>query len=265
MPQRPSRPCVVTIAGSDSGGGAGVQADLKTFAAVGVHGTSVMTCVTAQNPEGVLGVQSMTAKMVRLQCQAVFEGFRPAALKTGMLYSVKLIEQVAECLDRVECPPLIVDPVMIATSGARLLNPRAIAALKDLILPKATLATPNLDEAKVLTDLEIRDPEGLRLAARRLRERYGCAALIKGGHLAGPEAVDVFWDGTEELLLSSPRVRGVSSHGTGCTYSAAIAGYLALGCGLSYAVQLGKAYITRAIGQSVRVDGQDVLEHLWAA
>ncbi len=265
MPPRPSRPCVLTIAGSDSGGGAGVQADLKTLASIGVHGTSVLTCVTAQNPEGVLGVQPMTAEMLRLQMQAVFEGFKPAAIKTGMLYSLALIEQVVKSLGALKCPPLVVDPVMIATSGARLLKPRAMAAMRDRLLPLANLATPNLDEAKVLTDLEIHDVEDLRKAARRLRERYGCAALIKGGHLAGPEAVDVFWDGTEELLLSAPRVRRVSSHGTGCTYSAAIAGYLGLGCGLSHAVQLGKAYITQAIGQSVRVDGRDVLEHLWRA
>jgi hydroxymethylpyrimidine/phosphomethylpyrimidine kinase len=207
----------------------------------------------------------MTAEMLRLQMQAVFEGFKPAAIKTGMLYSLALIEQVVKSLGALKCPPLVVDPVMIATSGARLLKPRAMAAMRDRLLPLANLATPNLDEAKVLTDLEIHDVEDLRKAARRLRERYGCAALIKGGHLAGPEAVDVFWDGTEELLLSAPRVRRVSSHGTGCTYSAAIAGYLGLGCGLSHAVQLGKAYITQAIGQSVRVDGRDVLEHLWKA
>jgi hydroxymethylpyrimidine/phosphomethylpyrimidine kinase len=255
----------LTLAGSDSGGGAGIQADLKTLAAIGVHGTSVLTCVTAQNPDGVLGVQPMSGKLVRLQMQAVFEGFKPAAMKTGMLYSQGLIEQVVEGLGAFECPPLVVDPVMIATSGARLLKPGAMAAMRDRLLPRATLATPNLDAARVLTDVEIRDVEDLRMAARCLRERYGCAALIKGGHLAGPEAVDVFWDGMEELLLSAPRVRGVSSHGTGCTYSAAIAGYLALGCELSHAVQLGKNYITQAIGQSVRVDGQDVLEHLWEA
>lgn len=264
MALRALRKCALTIAGSDSGGGAGVQADLKTFAAVGVHGTSVLTCVTAQNPAGVLGVQAMTADMVELQLQAVFDGFKPAVAKTGMLYSAPLILRVAAWFESGKRPPLIVDPVMIATSGARLLKPRAMVALQDRLLPKAILVTPNLDEARVLTDVEIGDVEGLRLAARRLRDRFGCAALIKGGHLKGPQAVDVFWDGTKELLLSAPRIRGVSSHGTGCTYSAAIAGYLALGCRLPEAVRMGKEYITRAIEQSVRVNGRNVLEHLWS-
>lgn len=262
---RAKRPCALTIAGSDSGGGAGVQADLKTFAAVGVHGASAVTCVTAQNPDGVIGVQAISSGMVSLQLRAVFEGFNPAAVKSGMLYSKRIIETVAEWFEAVGRPPLIVDPVMIATSGARLLNPGAIAVLRNRLLPRATLATPNLDEARVLTDVEIRKPEDLREAARVLRDRYGCAALIKGGHLKGPEAVDLYWDGKDELWLSAARVRGVSSHGTGCTYSAAIAAYMALGCRLPQAVSMAKEYITRAIGQSVRVDGRSVLEHMWSA
>ncbi len=253
--------CALTIAGSDSGGGAGVQADLKTLASVGVHGTSVITCVTAQNPLGVLGVQSMTPAMVALQLRAVSEGFEPAAVKTGMLYSKALIDEVAAWIEGYPISNLIVDPVMVATSGARLLKPGAIDALKRRIIPKASLVTPNVDEAAVLTDLEIRGFEDLRAAARRLRDRYGCAALVKGGHIEGPDAVDVFWDGREELLLAAPRVRGVSTHGTGCTYSAAIAGYLALGCRLGEAVRRGKQYITRAIVNSVRVNGLDALEH----
>lgn len=263
MRSRPKRRCALTIAGSDSGGGAGIQADLKTFAAVGVHGVSAVTCLTAQNPDGVLGVEAVSARMVGLQLRAISEGFAPAAAKTGMLYSAGLIEEVACWLEGPTRPALVVDPVMIATSGARLLKPRAVRAMRERLLPLAVLATPNLDEATVLTGIEIREPEDLRRAARELRDRYGCAALIKGGHLRGVEALDVFWDGREELLLSARRVEGVSSHGTGCTYSAAITAYLALGCGLARSVCLAKEYITRAIGDSVRVGRHAVLEHLW--
>ncbi len=263
MRSRIRRRCALTIAGSDSGGGAGIQADLKTFAALGVHGTSVVTCLTAQNPTGVLGVQATRPEIVRLQLRAVFEGFEPGAVKTGMLYSSGIIEEVVGWWNEKNRPPLIVDPVMVATSGARLLKPGAIAALQQQLLPLAILATPNLDETRLLTDVEVREPEDLRRAARVLRDRYGCAALIKGGHLMGPEAMDLYWDGREELLLTAERVTGVSSHGTGCTYSAAIAGYMALGCSLPHAVRMGKEYITRAIGHAVRVGRHAVLEHHW--
>lgn len=263
MPARPQRHSALTIAGSDSGGGAGVQADLKTFAAVGVHGTSALTCLTAQHPGGVLGVQAARADMVRLQIQAVFEGFKPTAVKTGMLYASGIIAEVAGWFEAHPEIPLVVDPVMVATSGARLLKPGAIRVLCSRLLPRAQLATPNLDETRILTGIDVREPEDLRRAARELRSRYGCAALIKGGHLEGAEAVDLFWDGREELLLSSRRVHGVSSHGTGCTYSAAICGYLALGCPLARSVQLAKEYITRAIRDSKTVSGHSVLEHFW--
>jgi hydroxymethylpyrimidine/phosphomethylpyrimidine kinase len=262
--RRPSRPCALTIAGSDSGGGAGIQADLKTFAALEVHGTSVLTCVTAQNPDAVLAVEALSPELVTSQMTAVFEGLAPASVKTGMLYSTRLIEAVADFLSGRKVA-LVVDPVMVATSGARLLQPKAVEALRKKLLPLATLVTPNLDEAVLLTGLTMTEPEDLRAAARFLHDRYGCAALIKGGHLDGPEAVDVFWDGREELLLRAARVRGVSSHGTGCTYSAAIAGYLALGCRLAHAVQMAKEYITQAIAQSYRVGRHAVLEHAWTS
>ena len=154
---------------------------------------------------------------------------------------------------------MVVDPVMVATSGAQLLQPRAIAAMEKRLLPLAALITPNLDEVALLTGKVIRRPEELREAARILRDRFGCAVLVKGGHLPGPEAVDLYWDGTDELLLSTPRIRGVSSHGTGCTYSAAITGFLALGRSLPEAVRLGKEYIARAISGSRRVGRNWVL------
>src|SRR5262245_5661488 len=170
-------PIALTIAGSDSGGGAGIQADLKTFAAIGVHGTSAITCLTAQNPKGVRGIQPCTPKMLRQQIEAVFAELRPQACKTGMLFSAELVNVVAEL------EGLVVDPVMIATSGARLINEAAITAVKKRLLPRAKLATPNLQEAEVLIGKCIASETDLRLAARQIYESFGCAALVKGGHL----------------------------------------------------------------------------------
>ncbi len=250
----------LTIAGSDSGGGAGIQADLKTFAALGVHGTSAITCLTAQNPEAVRGIQAARPEMVRLQMEAVFDGLRPNAAKTGMLYSKEIIAVVADFFRHHPRLPLIVDPVMVSTSGARLLKESAIRALQDELLPLATLVTPNLEETRILTGLSIRQPEHLRLAACQIVKAFGCAALVKGGHLAGcAQALDIFYDGHTELLLSAPFVRGVSTHGTGCTYSAAIAAYCALGLELPEAVKRAKRFITRAIARSWRVAGHSVL------
>jgi hydroxymethylpyrimidine/phosphomethylpyrimidine kinase len=257
--------CALTIAGSDSGGGAGVQADLKTFAAVGVHGTSAITCVTAQNPRRVTGVQACSASIVAAQLEALFQELPPDAVKTGMLYSSTLVRCVSRFL-RGKQVTLVVDPVMVSTSGARLLKPAAVRALCSELLPLATVVTPNLDEARILTGGEVRSVEDLRTAARDLHTRFGCAALVKGGHLRGlSRAVDIFFDGKTELLLEAPFVRGVSTHGTGCTYSAALAGYLAQDKPLPEAVVLAKKFITRAIHQSQRVGTHSVLNWLSAA
>ena len=251
MTKRKALPIAVTIAGSDSGGGAGIQADLKTFAALGVHGTSVITCLTAQNPRSVHGVQTTPPLMVRKQMEAVFAEFTPVACKTGMLYSTDIIREVARFLGRNKPRLLIVDPVMVATSGARLLEPSAIQALCDRLLPLADLVTPNLDEAELLLGMKIRDEEDLREAAREIARCFGCGALVKGGHLKRSQvASDVFNDGTVELLLSAPFVRGISTHGTGCTYSAAIAAFCARGQSLAGAVKSAKQYITQAIAHS---------------
>ena len=264
MPRHPQRPCALTIAGSDSGGGAGIQADLKTFASLGVHGTSAITCITAQNPRGVTGIQACTTALVRQQIEAVFAELRPAAVKTGMLYSSSLIRAVAERFAQPGAPPLVVDPVMVATSGARLLKPNAIRDLCRELLPLATLITPNLDEARLLTGEPLCSVEDLRRAARQLHTTYGCAVLLKGGHLRGlKEAVDIFYDGHEELLLSAPFIRGVSTHGTGCTYSAAITAYLARGLTLPRAVAAAKEYITQAIAKSYPVGRHTVLNSFW--
>ncbi|HKQ36548.1 MAG TPA: bifunctional hydroxymethylpyrimidine kinase/phosphomethylpyrimidine kinase [Verrucomicrobiae bacterium] len=251
-------PIALTIAGSDSGGGAGIQADLKTFAALGVHGTSAITCLTAQNPKGVIGFQSCAPDMLRKQIEAVFAELPPAACKTGMLFSTELVDVVAE-LDG-----LIVDPVMIATSGAKLIDDAAIVAIKKRLLPRARLVTPNLQEAEVLVGASIKCETDLRASARRIQETFGCAALVKGGHLKGArEAIDFFYDGRTELMLTAPFIRGVSFHGTGCTYSAAITAYLAKGESLPDAVTQAKEFITQAIAQSVRAGKYDVLNSFW--
>ena len=253
-------PVALTIAGSDSGGGAGIQADLKTFAALRVHGTSAITCVTAQNPKGVLGIQACKPGIVRQQVEAVFAELRPDAVKTGMLYSEEIVGTVAAFFARGHRPPLIVDPVMVSTSGARLLRPSAIRALTGKLLPLAALITPNLDEAQILVSRRLSSLEDLRRAAKEMHRRFGCAALVKGGHLTGGrEAADIFFDGHTELLLSAPFVRGVNTHGTGCTYSAAITALLALGLTLIRAVELAKTYITRAIARSHTVKAHSVL------
>ena len=268
MPKRKILPIALTIAGSDSGGGAGIQADLKTFAALGVHGASVITCVTAQNPKRVRNIESCSPKIVRQQIEAVFEELRPGAVKTGMLFSAEIVRVVAEffkgrdAAPRRPCLPLIVDPVMISTSGVRLLTPAAIKILQRHLLPLATLVTPNLHEAETLTGRKLMSVEDLRATAREIHARYGCAALVKGGHLRkGREAVDIFFDGETELLLSAPFVKGVRTHGTGCTYSAAIAGYLARGLDLPQAVKRAKEFVTQAIAHSQRVEKYFALNH----
>lgn len=249
--KRNSLPITLTIAGSDSGGGAGIQADLKTFTALVCHGTTAITCITAQNPKAVIGIQPIRADIVRKQIEAVLAELPPRAVKTGMLFSTEIINTIADFFARAKRPPLVVDPVMVATSGAVLLKPSAIRALKDRLLPLATLITPNLDEAQLLLGKKLRTLEDLLDAAVELHATFGCAALVKGGHLKlGAEAVDVLFDGRRFTVLKARRIQGISTHGTGCTYSAAIAAHLARGEKLERAVVLAKEFITRAIARS---------------
>ncbi|HEY5043290.1 MAG TPA: bifunctional hydroxymethylpyrimidine kinase/phosphomethylpyrimidine kinase [Verrucomicrobiae bacterium] len=257
-------PVALTIAGSDSGGGAGIQADLKTFAALGVHGTSAIVCLTAQNPKRILGVEPCSPQMLRQQIEAVFEELPPRAIKTGMLFSAENISIVADFFQNSKLTTkklkLVVDPVMVSTSGARLLQPAAEKILREKLLPLAALVTPNLDEAEILAGGKISSIEEMRVAAKKIRSRWGCAALVKGGHLKGVrEAIDIFFDGKTELLLSAPFVKGVSTHGTGCTCSAAICAALALGHPLPHAVEIGKNFISAAIADSHRVGKHFVL------
>lgn len=249
--KRQQRPIALTIAGSDSGGGAGIQADLKTFTALGCHGTTAITCITAQNPKAVIGIQPIRADIVRKQIEAVFAELPPRVVKTGMLFSTEIINVVADYFAKGKRPPLVVDPVMVATSGAVLLKPSAIRALKERLLPLATLVTPNLDEAQLLLGRKLHLLEDLLDAAAALHGTFGCAVLVKGGHLKlGAEAVDVLFDGKHFTVLKARRIEGVSTHGTGCTYSAAIAANLARGQKLPQAVALAKEFITRAIASS---------------
>lgn len=247
-------PVALTIAGSDSGGGAGIQADLKTFTALGCHGTTAITCITAQNPKAVTGIQPIRADMVRKQIEAIFAELPPHAVKTGMLFSTDIINVVADFFAHKKRPPLVVDPVMVATSGAVLLKAAAIHALKNRLLPLATLVTPNLDEAQLLVGRKLHTLEDLLDAAEELATTFGCATLVKGGHLKlGRDAVDVLFDGKRFTVLKARRIKGVSTHGTGCTYSAAITAFLARGETLEHAVVLAKRFITGAISQSYRV------------
>lgn len=247
-------PIALTIAGSDSGGGAGIQADLRVFNAIGVHGATAITCLTCQNPREVRAVQAARPDIVRQQIEAVLHELPPAAVKTGMLYSAPIIRVVAGLFQSRERPPLVVDPVIVATSGAKLLQSSAIRTLQRELLPLATLATPNLHEAAILTQRQLSTPEDLRQAAKAIHDRFGCATLVKGGHLRGiKEAVDIFWDGKTELLLTAPFVRGIQTHGTGCAYSAAITALLAKGLTLIEAVTGAKVYVSNAIARSRRV------------
>jgi hydroxymethylpyrimidine/phosphomethylpyrimidine kinase len=255
-------PIALTVAGSDSGGGAGIQADLKTFAALGVHGTCAITCLTAQNPVKVLAIEPCNPLIVRRQLQSVFAQLPPAAAKTGMLYSPAIVQAVVDIFadSRV---PLVVDPVLVSTSGTRLLETPAQKLLCAKLLPIATLVTPNVHEAQILTASRLNTPENLREAARELYLRFGCAVLLKGGHLRGlKNAIDIFYDGRQELLLSAPFIRGVKTHGTGCTYSAAISAYLARGYSLPRAVAAAKDFITQAIARSQLAAGHPVLNTL---
>ena len=261
-------PVALTIAGSDSGGGAGIQADLKTFAALGVYGTSALTAITAQNPDGVTAIQAIDPPVVAAQIGAVRDYFRVGAAKTGMLFSQEIIQAVAQALAAhaggdINGPlPLVADPVMVATSGARLLNDDAVGALCEHILPRAALITPNMDEAAILAQRPVAREEHLEPAARIIYSRFRVPVLVKGGHLRGSsEAVDIFWDGTIVRIYSSPYVAGKNPHGTGCTLSAAIAAHLARGCSLMDAIAEGKRYLHRALDESLPAGKSTVLNH----
>lgn len=256
-------PVALTIAGSDSGGGAGIQADLKTFAALGVHGTSALTAVTAQNTRGVSGYVELPLNIVRAQIDDVVSDLAPAATKTGMLSSAEIIESVAAAVQEHALRNLVVDPVMVAKGGSRLLRDDAIGTLRDLLIPLADVITPNLPEAEVLLDRQLRGREDREWAARELTA-LGCrAAVVKGGH-AQDDAADAFFDGEQVVWLESPRIRTGNTHGSGCAFSAAITAGLAQGLGPLEAVTRAKHFITGAIEHALEIGhGHGPVNPMW--
>jgi hydroxymethylpyrimidine/phosphomethylpyrimidine kinase len=239
-------PIALTIAGSDSGGGAGIQADLKTFHQFGVFGTSVITAVTAQNTRGVSAIHAIPLADVVAQIDALADDLPPAAFKTGMLATASLVAAVADAIRRHGLPRYVMDPVMVATSGDRLLERAAERSLRDDLLPLATVVTPNLEEAAILSGMTVESLDDMAAAARRIVELGAAAALVKGGHLRG-EAVDLLWDGVEQRLWRRPRIETRHTHGTGCTLSAGIAAGLARGDDLVRSVDRATRFVGRAI------------------
>jgi hydroxymethylpyrimidine/phosphomethylpyrimidine kinase len=245
-------PVALTIAGSDSGGGAGIQADLKTFAALGVHGACAITAITAQNTLTVSEIFELPTGIIVAQIDAVLSDLVVAAAKTGMLASSKIIEAVAAAIEVHRIPNLVVDPVMVAKGGAQLLRTEAIEALRMRLLPLAAVITPNLPEAEVILRRPIRTIAERREAARDLVAMGPRAAVVKGGH-AGDDVTDVFWDGIEMVELPAVRVPTVNTHGSGCVFSAAIAAGLAHGLEPLAAVRQAKEFISGAIEQSLEI------------
>jgi len=247
-------PNILTIAGSDSGGGAGIQADLKTFSALGTYGCSVITALTAQNTRAVTAIHEVPAEFVAAQIDAVFDDIAIAAVKIGMLATPEAIAAVADGLERHNAGPIVLDPVMVAKSGDHLLRPEAVASLKTRLLPLADVITPNLFEAGVLLGSERpRDLAAMVEAAARLRALGPRDVLIKGGHLEDAQSIDVFDDGAEPLTLPTARIDSANTHGTGCTLSAALAALLGRGMAPREAVQAAKTYITAAIAAADRL------------
>src|SRR5437899_7880639 len=246
-------PVALTIAGSDSSAGAGIQADLKTFSALGVYGLTAVTCVVAEIPGKVSRVEPVNARIVREQIEVLVRNFPIGAIKTGLLCSASIISAVAEAIGKTYRTrghiPLVIDPVMIATSGDRLLEPPAIDAYKDQLFPLATLITPNLDEAGLLLETKIKTREAMEKAAKALANQYCVSILLKGGHLQGDEAIDLLFHKGKLRTFSAPFARGVVTHGTGCTYSAAITAGLASGLSLEHAIQRSKKFVTQSIAR----------------
>src|SRR5260221_2405198 len=246
-------PVALTIAGSDSGGGAGIQADLNTFAALGVHGVSALTAITAQNTLGVTDIVELAPALVAAQIEAVMSDIGSAAAKTGMLPSAEIIEAVVKAIAHFNIRNLVVDPVMVAKGGARLLRDDAVDALRRRLLPLAAVVTPNLPEAEVLLGRPIRTLDERRQAARDLVALGARAAVVKGGHTDEDHAIDHYFDGVDLVELRSPRIATANTHGSGCGFSAAIATDLAKGSDSPSAVHLAKEFITGAIERSLEV------------
>ncbi len=265
-------PVALTIAGSDSSAGAGIQADLKTFSAFGVYGLTAVTCVVAEIPGKVSRIEPLSSGIVREQIEVLVKNFHIGAIKTGLLCSAEVISAVANTIrgtSRMSAPriPVVIDPVIIATSGDPLLEPAAIEGYEKELFPLATLITPNLDEAERLLGTEIKDRQSMHRAGKELEREFGTAILLKGGHLAGAAALDLLFVDRKVVEFSAPFVTGVETHGTGCTYSAAITAGIASGLSLEKAIGRAKKFVTEAIAQHFRWTSPsgknlDALRHL---
>ena len=256
----------LTIAGSDSSGGAGIQADIKTMTMNGVYAMSAITAITAQNTTGVTGILEVSPDFLGKQLDAVFEDIFPDAVKIGMVSSSELIRVIADRLVRYEAANIVVDPVMVATSGARLIEDEAIETLKSRLLPLATVITPNIPEAEILADMTITDEAGMEEAAKTLYERYGCAALVKGGHRIN-DANDVLYATPDQgpVWFKGRRIDNPNTHGTGCTLSSAIASNLARGYSLEGSVERAKEYLSGALAAMLDLGkGSGPLAHNFA-
>jgi hydroxymethylpyrimidine/phosphomethylpyrimidine kinase len=250
-------PVALSIAGSDSSAGAGIQADLKTFSALGVYGLTAVTCIVAEIPGKVSRIEPLGAKIVGEQIEVLAKNFQIAAIKTGLLCSAEIVSAVAKALRRrarmfATQIPLVIDPIIVATGGDRLLEEAAIETYKKELFPLANLITPNLDEAEQLLGTGIKDRQSMHRAGKKLEKRFETAILLKGGHLAGDRAVDLLFANGKVVEFSAPFVRGVATHGTGCTYSAAITAGLAKGLALEDAVRQAKKFVTGAITRHFR-------------
>ena len=261
-------PRVLCIAGSDSGGGAGIQADLKTFSALGCFGMTAITAITAQNTTGVRAIHGVPPAMLRDQIDAVVEDIGVDAVKIGMLHAPDIVQTVAQAIARHQLRNVVFDPVMVATSGAKLITDEAIAVLVTELFPRALVITPNLDEAALLVDQPLCTPQDMALAAQRLLDMGARAVLLKGGHLNGDSVIDVLQvAGAEPLWLQAPRIATANTHGTGCTLSSAVAAHLALGLALPEAVQQARDFVRSALlaGACVKTgQGSGPLNHGFA-
>ena len=253
----------LTIAGSDSSGGAGIQADIKTMTAHGVYAMSAVTALTAQNTTGVTDILESTPEFLAEQLDCVFTDIFPDAVKTGMVSSTALIEVIAAKLRQYGAKNIVVDPVMVATSGSRLISEDAVGALCEHLLPLATVLTPNIPEAELLSSMEIKDAGGMERAARAISERYGCAVLCKGGHQIN-DADDLLWRNGAGRWFRGKRIATSNTHGTGCTLSSAIASELAKGLDLDGAVERAKAYISGALSAMLDLGhGSGPMDHMF--
>lgn len=259
-------PVVLSIAGSDCSGGAGIQADIKTISALGGYAASAVTAVTVQNTTGICGVHTIPAEVIRGQIEAVMQDLRPEAVKIGMVDELITVRVIADCLRKYTPEHVVYDPVMVSSSGRKLMSDEAMRAIRQELFPLATLITPNLDEVAAITGQCPANPEQMQVAARTLSEFYGTAVLVKGGHLEGGEMLDILWENGNSYIYKEKKIVSKNLHGTGCTLSSAIATFLAFGYTMDKAVYEAKTYLSNAIeaGKEVTTGhGDGPLCHFW--